>query len=181
MVKLARCVVALLIVLLNPTQLQAQSPQTLRLGDEVRVHAPALRNGRVRGTVAKYEGSVLEVRESATGEIVSIPLSSIRELARSRGIDRGHSIWRGTKIGAFVGGAAGLVSGPLIATTRAPGAYVEVIGASALIGTLIGGGAGAVLGSLFPQEQWQRFRTPITPTLSVTPEGWGLAVRAAVP
>ncbi len=73
------------------------------------------------------------------------------------------------------------MAGPLIATTRAPGAYVEVIAASTLIGTLAGAGVGAMLGSLFPQEQWQRFRTPITPTLSLTGDGWGFAVHAAVP
>lgn len=181
MVKLLRYSIVLLIVALAPTLLQAQAAQGLQRGDEVRVHAPSLRNGRIRGMVMKYEGDLLEVRDATTGEVVPIPITQIERLARSRGIDRGHSTWRAVKIGAFVGGGGGAVSGPLIAATRAPDAFVEVIAASALVGTLAGAGAGAVLGSLFPQEQWQRFRTPITPTLSVTPDGLGFAISAALP
>lgn len=165
----ARALLPLLLILCRPGGVAGQSsPSTLHPGDEVQVHAPALRSSRVRGTVVLYQGATLQVREEGTGSVVSIPIEQIRLLARNEGTDRSRSSWWTARLGAFVGGAAGLVTGPLIATTRAPDNFTEVTVASGLVGAAAGAGAGAVLGALFARDHWQRFRMPIVPTVSAS-------------
>lgn len=157
----------LLLLLGRPVGAAAQEPaNTLHEGDEVQVHAPAFRGQRVRGTVVLYQGSTLTLRESGTGATVAIPVAEIRLLARNEGINRRRSSWRMARLGAFVGGAAGFVAGPLIATTRAPDNFTEVTLASGIIGTAAGAGVGAVAGALLARDQWQRFRMPIVPTVT---------------
>lgn len=152
----------LLLLPFLPRPATAQSGTMLRRGDEVRVHAPGVRDERVRGTVVLYEGSILELRERGTGLILSIPVISIRELARNEGRDRRRSAWRSARIGGFIGGSAGLVAGPLIATSKAPQHFGEVMIVSGVAGLLGGAGLGAILGSVLAQDQWQRYRMPIT-------------------
>lgn len=177
-----RWALPLLIALADAATAAAQAPTyTLRPGDEVRVDAPTVRSSRVRGTVVLYQGATLDVRELRSGAIVSIPIQSIRELSRNEGLQRGRSSWRMARFGAFVGGAAGFVSGPLIATTRAPKNFAEVMLVSGVVGTLGGAGAGAVLGALFAQEHWQRFRMPVVPTLTVAPGEARLGVAGRLP
>lgn len=156
-----------LLVVFHPLTAAGQvATNTLRPGDEVQVHAPAVRGSRVRGTVVLYQGSTLAVRESGTGSVIPIPIDQIRLLARNEGMDRGRSSWRMARFGAFLGGAGGLVAGPLIATSRAPGNFGEVMMVSSIVGTAAGTGLGAVLGAVFARDQWQRFRMPIVPTIS---------------
>ena len=162
-----RAFLPLLLVIFHPLAAAGQlTTNTLRPGDDVQVHAPAVRGSRVRGTVVLYQGSTLDVREAGTGSVVSIPIDQIRLLARNEGMDRGRSSWRMARLGAFVGGAGGLVAGPLIATSRAPRNFGEIMLVSTLAGTVAGTGLGAVLGAVFAQDQWQRFRMPIVPTIS---------------
>ena len=156
-----------LLLTLQPAHSAAQTTNTLRPGDDVRVHAPAVLRSRVRGTVVLYQGSTLDVRERNGGGVVSIPIASIEDLARNVGVHRGRSSWRMARFGAFLGGAAGLVAGPLIATTRAPDNFGEVMTVSAVVGTLGGGGLGAIAGAAFARDEWQHFRMPIIPTLRV--------------
>ncbi len=157
----------LMLVVFHPFAAAGQrTPSTLRPGDEVQVHAPSLRGSRVRGTVVLYQGTTLDVREASTGSVVSIPVDQIRLLARNEGTDRGRSSWRMARLGAFVGGAGGLVAGPLIATSHAPGSFTEVMLASTVIGAAAGTGLGAVLGAAFAHDRWQRFRMPIVPTIA---------------
>lgn len=172
----------LLLLFCHPAAAPAQTPvNTLHEGDEVQVHAPAVRGQRVRGTVVLYEGSTLTLRETATGSTVAIPVAEIRMLARNEGINRRRSSWRMARLGGFVGGAAGFVTGPLIATTRAPDNFTEVTLVSGLVGTATGAGVGALLGALFARDQWQRFRMPIVPTLSAAPGEMRLGFSAPSP
>lgn len=152
------------------------APHTLLPGDEVQVVARGVRDARVRGTVVLYQGSTLDVREARTRSIVSIPVADIRMLARNVGMDRGRSAWFMARFGAFIGGAAGLVSGPLIATTHAPDDFTEVLLVSGLVGTVAGAGTGAILGAVFARDRWQRFRMPIVPTV----EGGRTSLRVGV-
>ena len=160
-----RRLLPVLLLTLHPAHSAAQTTNTLLPGDEVRVHAPAVLRSRVRGTVVLYQGSTLDVRQRNGGTVVSIPVASIEDLARNVGVHRGRSSWRMARFGAFLGGAAGLVSGPLIATTRAPDNFGQVMAVSAVVGTLGGAGLGAMLGAAFPRDEWQHFRMPIIPTL----------------
>ena len=164
---LARRLLTLLLVLFAPTAALAQSTASiLHPGDDVRVLAPSVRGSRVRGTVVLYQGSTLDIRERSGGEIVSIPVASIRDLARNVGVHRGRASWRMARFGAFLGGAGGLVAGPLIATSRAPDAFTGVMIASAVIGISAGAGIGAALGAALARDEWQHFRMPIVPTVS---------------
>ena len=175
-----RALLQLLLVIFHPVAAAGQlTTNTLRPGDEVQVHAPAVRGSRVRGTVVLYQGSTLDVREYATGSVVSIPIDQIRLLARNEGMDRGRSAWLMARLGGFVGGAGGLVAGPLIATSRAPRKFGEIMVVSTLVGTAAGTGLGAVLGAVFAQDQWQRFRMPIVPVISA--EGPQISFSLALP
>lgn len=172
----------LLLILCAPGRLAGQAPaSTLHPGDEVQVHAPTVRSSRVRGTVVLYQGATLQVREEGTGSLVSIPIQEIRLLARNEGRDRSRSSWWTARLGAFIGGAGGLVAGPLIATTRAPENFTEVTVASGLVGGAAGAGAGAVLGAIFARDHWQRFRMPIVPTVSASAGAVRVGFAAGLP
>lgn len=112
--------------------------------------------------------------------MVSVPVAEIRELARNQGRDRGRSAWRSTRIGAFVGGGAGLVAGPLIATSHAPKRFGEIMLVSGTVGLLGGAGLGAILGTVLAQDHWQQFRMPVAPVVS-TAGGFGVAITAPLP
>lgn len=178
----SRGTLLLLFLLLLPGTVAGQgAAHTLRKGDEVRVFAPSFRYARVRGTVVLYQGAALEIRERTTGSIVAIPITSIEGLARNEGTDRGRSSWRMARLGGFIGGAGGFVAGPLIATSRAPDRFGEVMLASGLIGTAAGAGLGAVLGAVFARDHWQRFRTPIVPTVAAGRGTVDIGVAARLP
>lgn len=176
--RLLALLVPLLLLPILPRPGVAQTGNVLRRGDEVRVHAPGFRRDRVRGTVVLYEGAVLEMRERGSGSILSIPVTSIRELARNEGRDRSRSAWRSARIGGFVGGGAGLVAGPLIATAYAPERFGDIMIVSGVVGLLGGGGLGAILGTVLAQDHWQRFRMPIT---GVATDGGGMGLMISAP
>ena len=171
----------LLLLLLHPFPLAGQNSRTLSPGDEVRVHAPSVRSSRIRGIVVLYQGSTLELRERGTGALLEVPVADIRSLALNEGLHRGRSSWYVARFGGFLGGAGGLVAGPLIATSRAPGNFGEVMLVSGVVGTAAGTGLGAILGAIFARDQWQRFRMPIVPTVSDAGVSLGVSLRAAVP
>ena len=176
-----RCLLPALLLTLQPAHSVAQTTNTLRPGDEVRVHAPRVLPSRVRGTVVLYQGSTLDVRDRTAGTVVSIPIASIEDLARNVGVHRGRSSWRMARFGAFLGGAGGLVAGPLIATTRAPDNFGQVMAVSAVVGTLGGAGLGAMLGAAFARDQWQHFRMPIIPTLGAGDGSLQVGASAQIP
>ena len=179
--RLLALLLPLLLLPVFPRLAAAQSGGVmLRRGDEVRVHAPGFRRDRIRGTVVLYEGATLELRELTSGSVVSVPVPEIRDLARNQGRDRSRSAWRSARIGGFVGGGAGLVAGPLIATTHAPKRFGEIMLVSGAVGLLGGAGLGAILGTVLAQDHWQRLRMPVAPVVSAA-GGFGLAITAPLP
>lgn len=170
----------LILIVFLPSRGGAQvTTNILNTGDEVRVHAPSIRTSRIRGTVVLYQGSTLDLRERGTGAMVSIPVTDIRALARNEGVHRGASSWRMARFGGFVGAAGGLVAGPLIATADADGDVGATMAISGLAGTVGGAALGALVGAVFATDQWQRFRMPIVPSVSIAPGGVQLRFAAS--
>jgi hypothetical protein len=160
----ARLLMALVLVLaaLLPRAAEAQE-HTLLPGDTVRVQAPALHPGVIQGELLLYQGDSLAVRDASTGTAYRFPLSAIRRLEKNEGRDRRRSVRRWALAGLFIGAAAGLVSGPLIAASDEDGGMVGPTLLIGLGGGVAGLGLGAAGGSLFARDHWQRFRTPIVP------------------
>lgn len=155
-------VLALAAVLPRPADAQNGS-HTLLPGDTVRVAAPSLHDGVIEGELLKYEGDSLAVRDARTGTAYRFPLATIQRLEKNEGVNRRRSVRHWALAGLFVGAAAGLVSGPLIATSEEGGGIVGPTVLTGLGGGVLGLGLGAAGGSLFARDHWQRFRTPILP------------------
>jgi hypothetical protein len=154
----------LALALALPRAADAQEARyTLRPGDTVRVAAPTLHEGVIEGELLKYEGDSLGIRDASTGTAYQFPISTIRRLEKNQGRDRGRSMRRWAAAGLFLGAAAGLVSGPLIATADEEGGMVGPTVLAGLGGGVLGLGLGAAGGSVFARDHWQRFRTPIPP------------------
>lgn len=163
-IPLARWLTALALFLLLPRAADAQNGHhTLRPGDTVRVYAPSLHDGVIQGELLRYEGDSLGVRDASTGSAYQFPISTIRRLEKNEGMDRRRSVRRWATAGLFIGGALGLVAGPLIATDNPGGGMVGPTVLAGLGGGVLGLGIGAAGGSVFARDHWQRFRTPIPP------------------
>ena len=127
-------------------------------GDEVRVVAPAIHNGPMRGELVRYMGDTLAVHDRATDSVFVMPMHAIRRLALNTGPHRGRSVRRGGTIGAFIGAAVGLVAGPLIASSRGDDSgFLRITAISGLTGLAAGGGLGVAGGALLSGDQWQRY------------------------
>lgn len=160
----ARLLMALAVAALLPRAADAQNgAHTLQPGDEVRVQAPALHGGVIRGELLLYHSDSLAVRETSTGTSYRFPLSAIQRLEKNQGLDRRRSVRRWALAGLFIGAAAGLVSGPLIAASDEEGGIVGPTILTGLGGGVLGLGVGAAGGSVFARDHWQRFRTPVLP------------------
>jgi hypothetical protein len=134
--------------------------RTLEPGDDVRVVAPTLYRGAVRGLVVRYMADTLAVREAGTDSVYAFPMTHVRDIARNEGVQRGRSMRHSLQLGAFLGAAIGLVTGPFLAKTGEDGAFVRNTALSGASGTVAGAGLGALLGSVFAGDHWQRFRVP---------------------
>ncbi len=160
----ARLLMALALAAVLPRAADAQdAPHTLQPGDIVRVGAPALHEGVVEGELVLYQGDSLGVREASTGTAYRFPLVAVERLEKNLGTDRRRSARHWALAGLFIGAAAGLVSGPLIATDVEGGGIVGPTILAGLGGGVLGLGLGAAGGSVFARDRWQRFRTPIAP------------------
>lgn len=158
----ARLLMTVALAALLPRGADAQDAgTTLRPGDTVRVQAPALHRGVIEGELMLYQTDSLGVREASTGTAYRFPLAAVERLEKNLGRDRRRSVRRWALAGLFVGAAAGLVSGPLIATEVDDGGIVGPTILSGLAGGVLGVGLGAAGGSVFAGDRWQRFRTPI--------------------
>jgi hypothetical protein len=161
---LARCLMLLALAVVLPRGAAAQNgSHTLAPGDTVRVAAPSLHDGVIEGELLLYRGDSLAVREARTGTAYQFPLATIQRLEKNEGVNRRRSVRHWALAGLFVGAAAGLVSGPLIATSEAGGGIVGPTMLTGLGGGVLGLGLGAAGGSMFARDHWQRFRTPIVP------------------
>lgn len=159
-----RLLTALALAALLPRDAHAQNGHhTLLPGDTVRVQAPALHEGVIEGELLLYQADSLAVREASTGTAYRFPLATIRRLEKNQGMNRRRSVRHWALGGLFVGAAAGLVSGPLIAASDGHGGMVGPTILTGLGGGALGLGLGAAGGSLFARDHWQRFRTPILP------------------
>jgi hypothetical protein len=175
----ARLLMALALAAVLPRAADAQdAPHTLQLGDTVRVGAPALHDGVITGALLLYQGDSLGVREASTGTAYRFPLAAVRRLEKNLGRDRRRSTRRWALAGLFIGAAAGLVSGPLIATDVEGGGIAGPTILAGLGGGVLGLGLGAAGGSVFARDRWQRFRTPIPP---YTPPAAQAGVTISVP
>lgn len=154
--------------LLPPAAARAQNgAHTLLPGDTVRVAAPSLHAGVIEGELLLYRGDSIAVRDASTGTEYQFPLSSVRRLEKNQGMDRRRSVRRWAAAGLFLGAAAGLVAGPLIATADPEGGIVGPTLLSGLAGGVVGLGLGAAGGSVFARDHWQRFRTPAPSAVQV--------------
>jgi hypothetical protein len=156
----------------------AAAQHTLAPGDTVRVLAPAFHPGVIEGELLVYRTDTLAVRESATGTAYAFPLSAVRRLHKNEGPDRRRSVRKWALAGLFVGTSVGLVGGPFIATADDEGGIVGPTLLTGLAGGVLGLGLGAAGGSIFSNDHWQRFRTPIVPPAPPRAE---VAVRIPVP
>lgn len=159
---LARWLMIVVLAALLPRAVEAQEGHhTLLPGDTVRVEAPAVHAGLIQGELLKYEGDSIAVREASTGTDYRFSLAAVRRLEKNQGMDRRRSVRRWAVAGLFLGAAAGLVSGPLIASGTEDGGILGTTLLAGLGGGVVGMGLGAAGGSVFARDHWQRFRTPI--------------------
>ena len=161
---------------------QHSRARALVVGDTVRVITPDQGEGPFTGVLTAYEWQGLTVRQRGTGVERMIPFADVRGLARSLGVRRQHTAWRGARMGAISLGAAGLVSGPLLATSVS-GDRWEIPGTTAVAaasGAVLGGAIGGALGWALAREEWQEFQPPAAARVSIDPDGAttvGLTVR----
>ena len=176
-ISLALCLAALALSATLPHEALAQNGgHTLLPGDTVRVLAPAYHAQRVQGELVLYQSDTLAVRETGSGTRYAFPVSAVRELYKNEGRDVRRSVRHWARAGLFLGAAAGLVAGPLIATSDAEGGILGPTLVAGLGGGVLGLGLGAAGGTLFARDHWQRFRTPIVP-----PASTGVALGITLP
>jgi hypothetical protein len=144
-----RLLAVLLLLAAVPGAAHAQHSRirALGVGDTVRVVTPDQGEGPFMGVLTAYEWQGLTVRQ--------------------------RTAWRGARMGAISLGAAGLVSGPLLATSES-GDRWEIPGTTALAaasGAVLGGAIGGALGWALAREEWQEFQPPAAARVSVDPGG----------
>jgi hypothetical protein len=150
---------AALLALAAAAPLQAQEPDDGLTGTRVRVTAPNFADDRVVGTVTVYNDQRLVLTEEETGEVYEFPLRAVARLDPFMGGSRGSTAWYRGRLGAFVGGAVGLIAGAGMGAAG-DGDMVR----STLIGGAVGLGAGGVLGAVTgaaaPRERWGWVMSP---------------------
>lgn len=133
--------------------LHAQQPDDGMTGRRVRVTAPNFAPHRVVGTVTAYTDQRLVVAEDGTGEVFEFPLRSVQRLDPFMGGGSGSTAWYRGRLGAFVGGAIGLIAGAAVGSAGDGGMVGPTLIGGA-IGVGVGGTVGAVHGAVFPRERW---------------------------
>ena len=170
-----RLLAVLLFLAAVPGAAHAQQSRirALGVGDTVRVITPDQGEGPFMGVLTAYEWNGLTVRQRGSGVERTIPFADVRGLARSLGVRRKHAAWRGARMGAFSLGAAGLVAGPLIATSES-GDRWEIPNTTALAaasGVALGSAIGGALGWALAREEWQEFQPPAAAHVSMDHDG----------
>ena len=170
-----RVLAAVLLLCAVPGLARAQHApvRPLVVGDTVRIITPDLGEGPFMGVLTAYEWNGLTVRQRGTGVERTIPFADVRGLARSLGVRRQHTAWRGARVGAFTLGAAGVVTGPIIASADAGDRWgiPQTTALTAAGGAVLGGAIGGALGWMLAREEWQVFQPPAEARVSLQPGG----------
>jgi NhaP-type Na+/H+ or K+/H+ antiporter len=76
-------------------------------------------------------------------------------------------------VGAFTLGAAGVVSGPIIASAEAGDRWdiPQTTALTAAGGIALGGAIGGALGWVLAREEWQEFQPPAEARITLNPDG----------
>lgn len=127
-------------------------------GDRIRVTAPTVESGKIKGTVSSFTSEMLMV--SVKDTTLFIPNISIRKLEISTGQKRNTG--KGAIIGAVSGG---LILGIVSVATNKPcreGDWCffemsdgEAFGFGALAGALGGAANGAIIGTFIKTDRWK--------------------------
>lgn len=164
-----RWLLPLLLLLVAASGASAQEAAVpLDPGVRVRVTLQNTDSARVTGSVLAMSWDSLVIAESPTGDLAR-EWTSIRLVEVSEGRSRRWSAVRGATWGAFLGVAAGTISGALAAKSipYTPGESMALGGVGlGLVGSTLGAGVGA----LFVTERWRpyvagRSRVPPPPPL----------------
>ncbi len=155
------------------TRITAQESPPVKVGDRVRVTAPALEVRDLVGTYIAVRGDTLELESEAT--LLAIPMASVTRL----------EVVDGRKSGLVKGGVVGLVVGVGIGVAKVSGCGSGDdcfdaglwLSAPPLAGMLLGG----VVGALIKTDRWRE--VPLDrPRVSFGPQrdgrfGFGASVR----
>jgi hypothetical protein len=148
-----------------PQTARAQEGESLQLGARYRVRLPKLPDvdgpqfpkGRLlAGALVERRGDSLVLRPHPTTGSVTVPLSSVERLEKSRGISRIISAVEGAVGAAAVGALFGFVDYQLDVRGSGYDTRWQAIGASAGNAAL----GGFAVGLLFPAERWKRVEKP---------------------
>jgi hypothetical protein len=168
-------VLAALLLCAVPGAARAQHApvRPLAVGDTVRIITPDLGEGPFMGVLTAYAWNGMTVRQRGTGVERTIPFADVRGLARSLGVRRRHTAWRGARVGAFTLGAAGVVTGPIIASAEAGDRWgiPQTTALTAGGGIALGGAIGGALGWMLAREEWQAFQPPAEARVTLHPDG----------
>jgi hypothetical protein len=122
-------------------------------GERVRITAPNFFDGRVTGTVVRYDHNGIAVQHEATGEIHAVPYAGVQQLDRFLGGSPASTAWYRGRLFGFLGMGLGTITGALIGDASGLG-FVPTLSVGAAIGAITGGAAGAVYGANNPVERW---------------------------
>ena len=140
------------LVLAAPAAAQERPDDGLS-GTRVRVTAPNFLPGTVTGTITSYTQQGIVVVDEFSGDSILLPLHSVSRLDKFAGGSAASSAWYRGRVGGFIGGALGLIAGPLLAKS----VDKDMVEAT-LLGGAIGLGAGFTVGALYgaatPRERW---------------------------
>ena len=159
----------LLLILFKPFEAFAQV-EGVEIGERVRITAPTVQPGKIKGTVASFTASTMTL--SLRDTTLLIPYASIQKAEVMNG--RKRNIGKGALIGAASGAVAlGIVSA---ATNKPCGdgdwcffemSNAEAFGFGALIGALGGAVNGAIIGTFIKTDRWEE--VPVRISVAVIP------------
>lgn len=132
-----------------------QSNAALSVGDRIRLktedaatHTGSLLEYSYEGLRLQKDGSSVELKHAWKDVVV---------LEKSLGGSRIQAAFKGYAVGAYLGGATGLLVGSMrergVPWSKSVSMVTLGVG-----GTISGGAAGAILGAVIGRERWQRFK-----------------------